>query len=55
MDEFLQTEGIENVRVEYGFALDRDLAGKPQAHNEIVPLVNLAAVILRGLNEGTIE
>jgi hypothetical protein len=53
--DFLSSKRVEDVRVEYGFVLDRDLEGKPQVENQIVRLVDLEAVIKRGFAEGTIE
>lgn len=52
---FLNSKGVEEVRVEFGLVTDRDLAGKPQAQDRIVQLDNLETVIRKGLEEGTIE
>jgi hypothetical protein len=53
--EFLHAKNVEQVRVEFPFVLDRDLAGKPQAQDQIAQLSDLESVIRRGLDEGTIE
>jgi len=53
--EFLGTRGVEKVRVEFGFALDRHNAGKQQPPNQIVRLSDLKDFIRTGLREGTIE
>jgi hypothetical protein len=43
--QFLRAKNVEQVRVEFGFVLDRDLDGKPQAPSEIVRLSDLAKFI----------
>ena len=53
--QFLHTKNVEQVRVEFGFVLERDLEGKPQAQNQIVQLSDLESFIQRGLDGGTIE
>src|SRR5258708_40057786 len=53
--QFLHAKSVEQVRVEFGFVLDRDLEGKPQGQNQIVQLSDLESFIQRGLDEGTIE
>ena len=53
--EFLHAKSVERVHVEFGFVLDRDLEGEPQAQNQIVQLSDLESFIQRGLDEGTIE
>ena len=53
--EFLQSKRVDTVRVEYGLVLDRDLSGKPQAQSQTVQLVDLAEVIKKGFEDGTIE
>jgi hypothetical protein len=53
--QFLVSKHVEQVRLEYGFVLDRDLDGKPQAQNQVVQLSDLESVIKSGLGEGTIE
>lgn len=53
--EFLTAKDVGKVRVECGYILDRDLAGKQQASDEIVPLKDLERFIKTGLDEGTIE
>jgi hypothetical protein len=53
--QFLHAKNVEQVRVEFGFILDRDLEGKPQAQDQIVQLSDLESFIRRGLDEGTIE
>jgi hypothetical protein len=53
--QFLRAKNVDQVRVEFGFVLERDLNGEPQAPSEIVQLSDLATFIQRGLDEGTIE
>jgi hypothetical protein len=53
--QFLQVKNIEQVRVDFGFVLKRDLEGKPHAQNQIVQLSDLESFIQKGLDEGTIE
>ncbi len=53
--QFLHAKNVEQVRAEFGFILDRDLKGKPQAQDQIVQLSDLESFIQRGLDEGTIE
>jgi hypothetical protein len=38
---FLRSKRVERVRIEFGFVLDRDLEGKPQAQDQIVRLDDL--------------
>jgi hypothetical protein len=53
--QFLRAKDVDQVRVEFGFVLKRDLNGKRQAPGEIVQLSDLTTFIQRGLDEGTIE
>ena len=53
--EFLQSRRVDTVRVEFGFVLDRDLAGQPQAQSQTVQLTDLVAVIKKGFDDGTIQ
>ncbi len=53
--DFLSAKGVAEVRVEFGFVLDRDLAGKPQTPDSVVQLSELEPLIRKGLDEGTIE
>jgi hypothetical protein len=53
--KFLGARQVEKVRVEFGYVSDRDLAGYPQASDEIVQLNDLEPFIRAGLEEGTIE
>jgi hypothetical protein len=53
--EFLRAKNVEKVRVEFGYVLDRDLAGKQQPPDEIVQLSDLEHLIKTGLEDGTIE
>jgi len=53
--QFLQAKNVEQVRVDFGFVLNRDLEGKPQAQSQIVQLDDLEYFIQKGLDEGTIE
>lgn len=50
--QFLHGKNVERVRVEFGFVLDRDLEGKPQAHDQIVQLSDFESFITRSLDEG---
>ena len=52
---FLRFKGVKRVRIEFGFVLDRDLEGKPQAQEQIVQLDDLEGCIKKGFDEGTIE
>ncbi len=53
--EFLRAKNVENVRIEFGFVLDRDIAGKRQPPDQIVQLCDLERFIKAGFEEGTIE
>jgi hypothetical protein len=53
--DFLASNGVENVNVEFGFVVDRDLRGETQGEDAVVPLMKLQQFIERGLSEGTIE
>ena len=53
--EFLRTKTVEKVRIEFGFVLDRDVAGKEQGRDQVVELVDLERFIRVGIGEGTIE
>jgi hypothetical protein len=53
--EFLRAKAVEEVRVEFGFVLDRDLAGKEPGKNQTVRLADLEGYIRSGMEEGTIE
>jgi hypothetical protein len=53
--KYLRRKGVEDVRVDFGSVLKRDLQGKPQIKSQCVKLVDLKALIERGLEEGTIE
>jgi len=53
--DFLRSKRVERVRIEFGFVLDRDLEGKPQAKGQIVQLDDLEAVVKKGFDEETIE
>jgi hypothetical protein len=53
--QFLRAKNVDQVHAEFGFVLERDLNGKPQAPSEIVQLSDLATFIQSGLDEGTIE
>jgi hypothetical protein len=52
---FLQSQSVEEVRVEFGFVLERDLEGKPQGQDGIIQLNDLEPFIQKGFDEGTIE
>jgi hypothetical protein len=52
---FLSSKGIDKVRVEFGFVVQRDLRGEPVPEDQTVPLHELDAFIESGLQEGTIE
>jgi len=53
--EFLRAKGVEGVRIEFGFVLDRDIAGKEQGRNQVLQLAELEGFIRTGVGEGTIE
>jgi hypothetical protein len=53
--QFLYAKKVEQVRVECGFVLDRELEGKPQAQDQIVQLGDLEAFIRRSLDEGKVK
>jgi hypothetical protein len=53
--QFLYAKNVEEVRVEFGFVLERDLEGKPQGQNQIVQLSDLESFMQKALDEGTIE
>jgi hypothetical protein len=51
----LDAKHVVKVRAEFGFVLDRNLAGKQQVLDHIVELKDLEPFIKTGLEEGTIE
>ena len=53
--EFLRGRAVEQIRVEFGFVLDRFNAGKEQPSNQVVKLAELERFIKAGLEAGTIE
>ncbi len=53
--EFLGSKAVENVRVEFGFVLERDIAGKDQGRDQTVRLDQLERFIRAGIADGTIE
>ena len=53
--QFLHAKNVEQVRVEFGFVLDRDLEGKPQAKEQIVRLGDLESFIQRSMDGGEIK
>ena len=53
--EFLRSKAVEEVRVEFGFVLDRFNAGKEEPSSQLVQLADLERFIRAGLAEGTIE
>ena len=53
--EFLRSKGVEQIHVEFGFILKRDLEGKPQAPERLIKLADLEATIREGFDDGTIE
>lgn len=50
---FLGAKSVEKVRIEFGFVLDRDIAGKEQGCDQVIELADLErfirAVLARGL------
>jgi len=52
---FLSSKHVDEVLIEFGFVLDRDVEGKPQTPSQVVELNDLEAVIKKGFDEGTIE
>jgi hypothetical protein len=53
--QFLHAKNVEQVRVEFGFLLHRDLEGKPQAKEQIVRLSDLESFIRRSMDGGEIK
>jgi hypothetical protein len=53
--EFLRAKNVEKVRIEFGFVLDRDIAGKGQGKDQVLQLADLESFVRTGINEGTIE
>ena len=53
--EFLRARAVDKVRVEFGFVVARDIAGKEQPPNKIVQLEDLEGFIKTGFEEETIE
>jgi hypothetical protein len=53
--DFLRSKRVDRVRIEFGFVLDRELEGRPQAPGQIVQLDDLETVIKKGFDEETIE
>jgi hypothetical protein len=53
--EFLVSKAVEEVRVEFGFVLDRDIAGKKQGQDQTVKIADLECFIRAGIADGTIE
>jgi hypothetical protein len=53
--EFLRAKGVEKIRIEYGFVLDLDIAGKEQGRDQVIELPDLERFIRAGIGEGTIE
>jgi hypothetical protein len=51
----LLVKNIRQVRVKFGFVVDRDLKGKPQGSDQTIPLSDLESFIESGLTDGTIE
>jgi hypothetical protein len=53
--EFLRERSVENVTVEFGFVLARDLRGEKTPENRMERLDELEALMERGFKDGTIE
>jgi hypothetical protein len=53
--QFFRTKGVDRVRVEFGYVLERDLAGKQQQPDDIVEFDRLTSFVEAGLEAGTIE
>jgi|SRR5271169_955745 len=53
--EFFRSKAVEDVRVEFGFVLDRDIAGKKQGQDQTVKLAEFECFIRAGIADGTIE
>lgn len=53
--ELLRAKAVERVRIEFGFVVDRDIAGQEQGRDQVIELVDLERFIRAGINEGTIE
>jgi hypothetical protein len=53
--KFLRAKKLEQVRVEFGFVLDRDLKGEQQPADQVVQSANLIDLVKAGIEEGIIE
>ena len=53
--EFLRERSVENVTVEFGFVLARNLRGEKTPENRMERLDELEALMERGFKDGTIE
>ena len=53
--QFLHSRNVDQVRVEFGFVLDRDLQGEPTAQDQIVQLRDLESFVTKSLAEGKIR
>ena len=53
--EFLRSKSVEEVKIEFGFVLNRDSDGREQGRPQTVRLADLESVIKTGIEEGTIE
>lgn len=52
---FMSLHGVETVNIEYGFILDRHLAGLPDPINRVLEIVDLENTVRSGLEEGLID
>jgi hypothetical protein len=52
---FLSEKGVEYVRVEFGFVVQRDLRGEAIPDDQTVALNKLESFVERGLEQGIIE
>ena len=51
----LRSKNVQEVKIEFGFVVDRELRGELQPRDSIVPLDSLRRLIAKGLEDGTIE
>jgi hypothetical protein len=55
VSEFLRAKNVQMVRIEFGFVVSRDLAGKKQGRDQILQIAELEGFMKKAIEEGTIE
>jgi hypothetical protein len=55
VSEFLRAKNVQMVRIEFGFVVSRDLAGKKQGCDQILQIAELEGFMNKAIEEGTIE